>query len=48
MLGVSRASVSEMMKRLENDGLVERGERKEAILTRPVRRRPSGSFAATA
>ena len=33
MLGVSRASVSEMMKRLENEGLVERGERKEAILT---------------
>ena len=33
MLGVSRASVSEMMKRLEHEGLVERGERKEAILT---------------
>lgn len=33
MLGVSRPSVSEMMKRLENEGLVERGERKEAILT---------------
>jgi DtxR family transcriptional regulator, Mn-dependent transcriptional regulator len=33
MLGVSRASVSEMIKRLENEGLVERGERKEAILT---------------
>jgi DtxR family transcriptional regulator, Mn-dependent transcriptional regulator len=33
MLGVSRPSVSEMMKKLEHDGLVERGERKEAILT---------------
>jgi len=33
MLGVSKASVSEMMKRLENEGLVERGARKEAILT---------------
>ncbi len=33
MLGISRASVSEMMKRLENEGLVERGARKEAILT---------------
>jgi len=33
MLGVSRASAGEMLKRLESDGLVERGERKEAILT---------------
>jgi DtxR family Mn-dependent transcriptional regulator len=33
MLGVSRASAGEMLKRLEGDGLVERGERKEAILT---------------
>ena len=33
MLGVSRASASEMLKRLEADGLVERGEHKEAILT---------------
>ena len=33
MLGVSRPSVSEMIKRLEHDGLVERGEKKEAILT---------------
>jgi DtxR family Mn-dependent transcriptional regulator len=33
MLGVSRASAGEMLKRLEADGLVERGERKEAILT---------------
>jgi len=33
MLGVSRASAGEMLKRLENDGLVERGEHKEAILT---------------
>src|SRR6476646_7677102 len=33
MLGVSRASAGEMLKRLEVDGLVERGEHKEAILT---------------
>ena len=33
MLGVSRASAGEMLKRLENEGLVERGEQKEAILT---------------
>jgi len=33
MLHVSRASAGEMLKRLEADGLVERGERKEAILT---------------
>jgi len=34
MLGVSRASAGEMLKRLEADGLVERGEHKEAMLTR--------------
>ena len=33
MLGVSRASAGEMLKRLEVDGLVERGEHKEALLT---------------
>ena len=33
MLGVSRASAGEMLKRLEADGLVARGEQKEAILT---------------
>src|SRR5436305_6679025 len=33
MVGVSRASAGEMLKRLEGEGLVERGERKEAILT---------------
>ena len=33
MLGVTRASAGEMLKRLESDGLVERGEQKEAILT---------------
>jgi DtxR family Mn-dependent transcriptional regulator len=33
MLGVSRASAGEMLKRLEADGLVERGDSKEAILT---------------
>jgi Mn-dependent DtxR family transcriptional regulator len=33
MLGVSRASAGEMLRRLETEGLVERGEHKEAILT---------------
>ena len=33
MLGVSRASAGEMLKRLEAEGLVERGRRKEALLT---------------
>jgi DtxR family Mn-dependent transcriptional regulator len=33
MLGVSRASAGEMLKRLESEGLVERGEQREAILT---------------
>jgi DtxR family Mn-dependent transcriptional regulator len=33
MLGVSRASAGEMLKRLEGEGLVERGRQKEAILT---------------
>src|SRR5712691_6379913 len=39
MLGVSRASAGEMLKRLEADGLVERGEHKEAILTPSGRKR---------
>ena len=39
MLGVSRASAGEMLKRLERDGLVRRGEHKEAILTRKGRAR---------
>jgi Mn-dependent DtxR family transcriptional regulator len=39
MLGVSRASAGEMLKRLEKDGLVHRGERKEAILTAKGRAR---------
>ena len=39
MLGVSRASAGEMLKRLEAEGLVERGEHKEAILTSAGRRR---------
>src|SRR5881392_3360027 len=39
MLGVSRASAGEMLKRLEADGLVERGEHKEAILTGTGRER---------
>jgi len=33
MLHVSRASAGEMLKRLEAEGLIERGERKEALLT---------------
>ncbi len=33
MLGVSRASAGEMLKRLEGEGLIERGARKEALLT---------------
>jgi DtxR family Mn-dependent transcriptional regulator len=39
MLGVSRASAGEMLKRLEAEGLVERGEQKEAILTPSGRER---------
>jgi DtxR family Mn-dependent transcriptional regulator len=39
MLGVSRASAGEMLKRLERDGLVRRGERKEALLTKKGRAR---------
>src|SRR5438105_5703892 len=39
MLGVARASAGEMLKRLEAEGLVERGERKEAILTTAGRKR---------
>src|SRR5919206_418277 len=33
MLGVSRASAGEMLKRLETEGLIRRGEHKEALLT---------------
>src|SRR5256885_14510239 len=33
MLHVSRASAGEMLKRLEAEGLIERGARKEALLT---------------
>jgi DtxR family Mn-dependent transcriptional regulator len=39
MLGVSRASAGEMLKRLENEGLIERGEHKEALLTATGRKR---------
>jgi DtxR family transcriptional regulator, Mn-dependent transcriptional regulator len=39
MLGVSRASAGEMLKRLEAEGLIERGERKEALLTGTGRKR---------
>jgi DtxR family Mn-dependent transcriptional regulator len=39
MLRVSRASAGEMLKRLEGEGLVERGEKKEAILTPTGRER---------
>jgi DtxR family Mn-dependent transcriptional regulator len=39
MLHVSRASAGEMLKRLEVEGLIERGERKEALLTASGRER---------
>jgi DtxR family transcriptional regulator, Mn-dependent transcriptional regulator len=39
MLGVSRASAGEMLKRLEGEGLIERGEHKEALLTKTGRAR---------
>ena len=39
MLGVSRASAGEMLKRIEADGLIERGAHKEALLTRTGRAR---------
>jgi len=39
MLSVSRASAGEMLKRLETDGLIRRGEHKEAILTKTGRAR---------
>jgi DtxR family transcriptional regulator, Mn-dependent transcriptional regulator len=39
MLGVSRASAGEMLKRLEAEGLIERGEHKEALLTPSGRKR---------
>jgi Mn-dependent DtxR family transcriptional regulator len=39
MLGVSRASAGEMLKRLEAEGLIERGARKEALLTGSGRER---------
>ncbi len=39
MLGVSRASAGEMLKRLEADGLIERGAQKEALLTEAGRER---------
>ena len=39
MLGVSRASAGEMLKRLEAEGLIERGEHKEALLTTSGRAR---------
>jgi DtxR family transcriptional regulator, Mn-dependent transcriptional regulator len=39
MLGVSRASAGEMLKRLEREGLVRRGEHKEALLTKKGRAR---------
>jgi DtxR family Mn-dependent transcriptional regulator len=39
MLGVSHASAGEMLKRLEKEGLVRRGEHKEALLTAAGRKR---------
>ena len=47
MLGVSRASAGEMLKRLEAEGLIERGEHKEAILTGRAASAPSASCAGT-
>src|SRR2546423_4628041 len=38
MLGVSRASAGEMLKRLERDGAIQRGAHKEAVLTRAGRK----------
>ena len=39
MLHVSRASAGEMLKRLEAEGLIERGKKKEALLTASGRER---------
>jgi DtxR family Mn-dependent transcriptional regulator len=39
MLHVSRASAGEMLKRLEAEGLIERGKKKEALLTESGRER---------
>jgi DtxR family Mn-dependent transcriptional regulator len=39
MLHVSRASAGEMLKRLEAEGLIERGAKKEALLTKAGRER---------
>src|ERR1700746_2647677 len=39
MLHVSRASAGEMLKRIEADGLIERGQKKEALLTQKGRER---------
>ena len=39
MLGVSRASAGEMLKRMESEGLISRGENKEAVLTKTGRAR---------
>src|SRR5256885_5157968 len=39
MLGVSRASAGEMLKRLEGENLIERGKHKEAVLTGKGRKR---------
>jgi DtxR family Mn-dependent transcriptional regulator len=39
MLGVSRASAGEMLKRMESEGLIERGDHKEALLTAEGRAR---------
>ena len=39
MLGVSRAAAGEMLMRLEREGLIERGEHKEALLTVKGRKR---------
>src|SRR6478752_7780294 len=48
MLHVSRASAGEMLKRLEAEGLIVRGEHKEALSPRPDAPGPSASCASTA
>jgi Mn-dependent DtxR family transcriptional regulator len=47
MLGVLRASAGEMLKRLEKEGSIRRGEHKEALLTPAGRKRARRSSAST-
>src|SRR5258705_13646901 len=43
MLGVSRASAGEMLKRLAAEGAIQRGEHQEALLTKDGRARGRGA-----